>query len=131
MIIWINGAFGAGKTTMAELLVEKLENAYLYDPENVGDFLRKNLPKELQKADFQDYPEWRQWNVQMLKKIYQEYSGDIVVPMTVHRPQIFAELIGELRQNEIPLCHLQLEVSQETVLARLQERNPELIALGS
>lgn len=57
MIIWINGAFGSGKTTVAEILHSKIEHSYLYDPENIGDFLRHNLPQEIQKADFQEYSE--------------------------------------------------------------------------
>lgn len=57
MIIWINGGFGSGKTTVAEILHSKIENSYLYDPENIGDFLRHNLPQEIQKADFQEYSE--------------------------------------------------------------------------
>lgn len=36
MIIFINGALGVGKTTVAELLVSRLSNSLLYDPEEVG-----------------------------------------------------------------------------------------------
>lgn len=31
MIIWLNGAFGAGKTTIAHELQQKLHNAIIYD----------------------------------------------------------------------------------------------------
>ena len=44
MVIWINGAFGSGKTTAAMLLHSKIENSYVYDPENVGTFLCSNMP---------------------------------------------------------------------------------------
>jgi Mg-chelatase subunit ChlI len=33
---WINGAFGAGKTTLAEELHRRLPETILYDPEYVG-----------------------------------------------------------------------------------------------
>jgi adenylylsulfate kinase-like enzyme len=36
MIVWINGAFGAGKTTTAELVTELLPGAKIFDPEYVG-----------------------------------------------------------------------------------------------
>lgn len=36
MIVWISGAYGAGKSTVAEALKEKLGNAYLYDAEEMG-----------------------------------------------------------------------------------------------
>lgn len=33
MIIWINGAFGSGKSTTAELLHSKIEFSHIYDQE--------------------------------------------------------------------------------------------------
>jgi hypothetical protein len=36
VIIWINGAFGAGKTALAEELRRRLPDAVLYNPEDVG-----------------------------------------------------------------------------------------------
>jgi hypothetical protein len=41
VIIWINGAFGAGKTALAEELHRRLPDAVLYDPEDVGLMLWK------------------------------------------------------------------------------------------
>ena len=41
MIIWINGAFGAGKTTLADELGGRLPDAVLFDPEYVGYILRR------------------------------------------------------------------------------------------
>ena len=40
MIVWLNGAFGAGKTSTAKELLQLLPNARLYDPEHVGFLLR-------------------------------------------------------------------------------------------
>lgn len=39
MIIWLNGAYGSGKTTIAELLHERIFPSWIYDPEEIGDFL--------------------------------------------------------------------------------------------
>ena len=43
MIIWLNGGFGAGKTTLAEELGSRLPCALVYDPEDVGAMLWKWL----------------------------------------------------------------------------------------
>lgn len=130
MIIWINGAFGAGKTTVATELVKQIQPSFLYDPENIGDIFRSNLPISMQKSDFQYYPEWRQWNVYLLKKIYQEYDGDIIVPMTIYKTESISEILGKLREENIPVCHIQLDVSKEIIISRLQERPKALIEWG-
>jgi hypothetical protein len=36
VIIWINGGFGAGKTTLAKELHRRLPDAVVYDAEDVG-----------------------------------------------------------------------------------------------
>jgi len=62
MIIWINGAFGSGKSTTARKLHKLLKGSYIYDPEQIGFFIRKNAPKPFSKGDFQDIPLWREFN---------------------------------------------------------------------
>lgn len=93
--------------------------------------MRHNLPQEIQKSDFQEYSEWRQWNVHMLKKIYREYSGDIIVPMTLYRQPAYDEIFNGLKEAELEVHHFQLEVSKTTILDRLQERNLTLITWGT
>ena len=66
MIIWLNGAFGAGKTQTAYELCRRLPGSYVYDPENAGFFIRDNLPPGLGLDDFQDFPMWRAFNLDML-----------------------------------------------------------------
>jgi adenylate kinase family enzyme len=44
VIIWINGGFGAGKTTLAAELHRRLPDAVVYDPEDVGLMLWKWMP---------------------------------------------------------------------------------------
>jgi deoxyadenosine/deoxycytidine kinase len=44
VIIWLNGGFGAGKTTLAEELHRRLPDAVVYNPEDVGLMLWKWLP---------------------------------------------------------------------------------------
>jgi 2-phosphoglycerate kinase len=62
MIVWINGPFGAGKTQTAFELHRRLGDSFVYDPENMGYFIRKNVPPTIKRDDFQDYPVWRVLN---------------------------------------------------------------------
>ena len=58
MIVWVNGAFGAGKTTTAARLTEMWKGSRRFDPEQVGYALGNNL-KDIPFSDFQDLPPWR------------------------------------------------------------------------
>jgi deoxyadenosine/deoxycytidine kinase len=40
MIIMINGPFGAGKTTTAQLLQAHIPNSMIFDPEEIGYMLK-------------------------------------------------------------------------------------------
>ncbi|MFC5701633.1 AAA family ATPase [Cohnella faecalis] len=122
MIIWINGAFGAGKTQAAHELHRRLSHSFVFDPENAGLYIRKNIPKEVFKDDFQDYVMWREFNLAMLKYIDAEYDGILIVPMTVANPLYFNEIIGSLRNDGIVVNHFTLCASKEVLLRRLRSR---------
>ncbi|MCB2299252.1 AAA family ATPase [Clostridium tagluense] len=122
MIIWINGAFGAGKTQSAYELHRRIPNSFIYDPENIGLFIRKNIPKELNSGDFQNYSMWREFNFSMLKYIANKYTGIIIVPMTISNPQYFKEIVVHLRNDGFLINHFVLCASKETLLKRLRGR---------
>lgn len=122
MIIWINGAFGAGKTQTAYELHRRIPHSFVYDPENVGYFIRKNIPSDMMKSDFQDYPMWREMNVIMLREMAEQYDGIIIVPMTIVSPQYFQEIIGNLRKAGVMVHHFSLMASKEVILRRLRSR---------
>ncbi|KRG14868.1 AAA family ATPase [Lederbergia galactosidilytica] len=122
MIIWINGTFGSGKTTTAYELQRRVEKAFVYDPERFGYVLMANVPKEISKGDFQDYPLWREANYRLLKQVAEEYAGIIIVPMTVTNELYFAEVIGRLRAEGINVLHFTLAASKSTIQKRLWKR---------
>ncbi|CAM4009851.1 AAA family ATPase [Saccharibacillus endophyticus] len=125
MIIWINGAFGSGKTTTAEELERRIPESFLYDPENVGYFIRNVFPAGLLKSDFQDHKIWREMNVSLLGELARQYSGTIIVPMTLVNPDYFEELVGQLRSQGIEVRHFTLMAQRETLLQRLTNRGEE------
>lgn len=122
MIIWINGAFGSGKTTVAHELHRRMPDSHVYDPENVGYFIWKNSPKSFKQGDFQDYPQWRSVNYDMLKMISERCDGPIIVPMTLVNPQYFDEIVGRLRADGVDVRHFAMLASRETLLKRLKKR---------
>lgn len=122
MIVWINGAFGSGKTQTAHELFRRLDGAFLYDPENVGFFLRRNEPKQLAADNFQDEPLWRSINRDMLLHLSKNFEGTILVPMTLVREEYYGEIIGGLRQQGADVRHFVLCARAETVRKRLRKR---------
>lgn len=122
MIIWLNGAFGAGKTQTAHELKRRIPNSMIYDPEQIGYFINKNIPKELTKGDFQHHEIWREFNFKTLKYIHSHFNGMIIIPMTVVNPQYYEEIIGCLKDEGINVQHFVLWASKETLQQRLKSR---------
>lgn len=119
MIIWINGSFGVGKTTVAEKLKEKIDKSIIYDPEKIGMFLSNTLPTK--EYDFQDYKLWRTINYEMLKNLYTEFEV-IIVPMTITNLQYYDEIVGRLERDAINIKHFILIASKENIISRLNAR---------
>lgn len=122
MIIWINGAFGAGKTTIAQALQAHLPGSHLFDPEQIGFLLRDLLPASALPADFQDLPLWRALTVKLLAEATTLCPSYLIVPMTLVVPAYFESIIGNLRSKGLPLAHFTLMASKEVLIERLAQR---------
>jgi adenylylsulfate kinase-like enzyme len=81
VIIWVNGPFGVGKTTVATQLLSRLPNAMLYDPETVGAMLRTYLPDT--EADFQDLPPWRPLVAATAVELIAYTGQPLITPMSL------------------------------------------------
>ena len=123
MILWINGAFGSGKTTTAVRLNRRLPNSFIYDPENVGQFIRGNTNGLFAEGDFQDIPLWREMNYKTLGMIAEKYDGTIIVPMTLVNPDYYNEIIGRLIADGVDVRHFILYVTREEIKRRLKKRS--------
>ena len=93
MIIFINGPFGIGKTTTAQLLVERLPHAMVYDPEVMGNYLQYLLKTIDPVDDFQDYVLWRTLTVEVARLLRTTYGQSLIVPMTVTRPDYYDAIV--------------------------------------
>ena len=89
MIVFVNGPFGVGKTTVARLLAEKIPHALLYDPEKIGAVLHKVLGPFHRVEDFQEYALWRILLVGGARVLKKTSARTLVVPMTVWRRDLF------------------------------------------
>ena len=94
-VVWLNGAYGAGKTSVAARLVELVPTAVRFDPELLGSLLRR-LPELPQPEDVQDLPLWRKLVVSTVSTMAAALAGPLVVPMTVVDSRYYAETIGTL-----------------------------------
>ena len=120
-LIWINGAFGVGKSTVAEALRERLGDAAVFDPEPVGMFVWRLLPEPDQPDDFQHLALWRALTVQIATELV-AHGRPVIVPMTVARPEQFDEIVGGLRTAGIDVRHVTLTADRGTIEGRLAER---------
>ncbi|WP_445520115.1 NUDIX hydrolase [Streptomyces sp. NEAU-174] len=124
MIVWLNGAFGAGKTSAARELVDFMPGSTFYDPELVGNGLRMMLPRKRleQVSDYQDLPSWRRLVVDTGAALIAEVGGPLVVPMTVLRQEYRDEIFGGFAARRIPVRHVLLHTDETILRERIAER---------
>ncbi|WP_108671865.1 AAA family ATPase [Peribacillus acanthi] len=127
MIIMINGAFGVGKTSVTERLVELIPNSLLYDPELVGYMIREVIPERIKPehertGDFQDLDIWKELVVTVAKSIKSSYNQHLIVPMTLYKKENFQYISKGLKSLDEATHHFCLMADQETIHRRLLER---------
>ncbi|WP_409056134.1 NUDIX domain-containing protein [Streptomyces sp. SYP-A7185] len=124
MIVWINGAFGAGKTSAARELIELIPNSTLFDPEVIGGGLRDLLPPKrlAEVSDFQDLPLWRRLVVDTAAALLAEVGGVLVVPMTLLRQDYRDEIFGGLASRRIAVRHVVLTPDETILRERISQR---------
>ncbi len=118
MIIWINGAFGSGKTTLAAELGRAMEPCLLFDPELVGSLLQRTVPAA-PSGDFQDLPVWRDTVVSIALSLSRRYRCALIIPMTLIVPEYRREIFGALSIAGERLFHVFLDVDAATLASRI------------
>jgi hypothetical protein len=125
-VIWLNGPFGVGKSTVARILLNELPSARPFDPEHVGFLLRRSLP--LPTGDFQDLPAWRHLTVETARLIAdpdppsgeQTRQADLVVPMALVHPTYRSEIHSGLHAAGLQLHEFSLVAERATIVSRIE-----------
>jgi predicted kinase len=123
VIIWLNGGFAAGKTTLARELDGRLPGALVYDPEDVGLMLWKWLPPN---DDFQDLASWRELVVATALSLRRHHAHTLIVPMSLVRDAYRAEVFGGLADAGEEILHVFLDADADVLAERLRARAPEI-----
>jgi AAA domain len=119
VIIWLNGGFAAGKTTLAEHLYPRLPNALVYDPEDVGLMLWKWMAPN---DDFQELPSWRELVVATALSLRRHHADTLIVPMSLTSDAYRDEILGGLVDAGEQVLHVFLEADVGVLRERLAAR---------
>jgi hypothetical protein len=122
VLVWINGAFGSGKTQTTFELLRRVPSAHVADPEEIGFAIHRMLPRAA-RNDFQNRPQWRSAVVDTLADAVQAHDGPVLVPMTLVERAYFDEIMSGLRATGVDVRHFALIASPETLLRRLRTRS--------
>ncbi|MGW8984591.1 AAA family ATPase [Streptomyces parvus] len=124
MIIWLNGTFGAGKTTTAKEVISLLPDSRLFDTEKVGEMLWHVLG--VPENDFQDFPPWRGLVVETARQVLDHVGGTLVVTQTVLVEAYWQEIREGLAKAGIPAHHFLLHTDRDTLVERIEtDPHPE------
>jgi predicted kinase len=128
VIIWLNGGFGAGKTTLAEELHRRIPDAVVYNPEDVGLMLWKWMPPN---DDFQHLPSWRELVVATALSLRKHHAHTLIVPMSLIVDAYRAEILGGLADAGEEVLHVFLEADACVLRERLNARVPVPVNPGT
>ena len=122
MIVFVNGAFGIGKTTVARELVARLPRAVLFDPELAGILLQRVLRMVGRSVDdFQDLALWRRLTIIQIR-VARMLWPNVVVPMAFSNAAYLHEIRSAVGRFEPNVLHFCLVAPLDIVKERLTGR---------
>ncbi len=120
MILWLNGAFGVGKTTTAQVIQKDAPAWRLFDPEHVGLLLASNLAG-VEFNDFQDLPPWRSL-VPLIASEVSDFTGDdLLIVQTVMVQDYWEEMQTRFTERQQKVVHVLLDAPATVLEARIRE----------
>ena len=119
MLLWLNGTFGAGKTTTARAVVARSESLRIFDAEHVGYMLMANL-QGIEVSDFQDLSAWRKLVPIVARQLEVASGQQLVVVQTVLNRGYWAELRAGLAEEGIDVLHVVLDIERQELVRRIE-----------
>jgi hypothetical protein len=127
MIVWLNGTFGAGKTTTARELTSLLPESRIFDAEYVGYMLRDcETLASVPVRNFQDWRPWRPLVVETARRLIDFVGGTLVVPQTVLVQRYWSEIHVGLADAGITVHHFALHTDRDTLTRRIESDTPAI-----
>jgi hypothetical protein len=129
VIVFINGAFGIGKSTVASSLRRRLPRSAIFDPELVG-FVLRPLPAWVPLAgrgtgDFQDMPSWRRFSILGIRAA-RAVRENVIVPMAFSNLAYLEQFLRGVERFDPVVRHFCLVAPLPVVLGRLAKRGADL-----
>lgn len=124
MILWLNGTFGAGKTTTATLLTAVSPRLRIFDPEWVGYLLRANLGDH-PVSDFRHWESWRVLTPVVADELVRVSGQSLVAPQTVLEEGYWDEVLQGLSQRGHEVFHVLLDADPDVLRHRIEDDRVE------
>lgn len=122
MIVFINGAFGIGKSTLARELRRRIPRSGIYNPEPAGIALQLlALVTGEERADFQDIGAWTPLTVAGIRLFRTRYST-VLVPMGISNESVLEALMRRSQRFDPDVRHYCLTAPLSVVHDRLRSR---------
>jgi AAA domain len=118
-VVWLHGAFGAGKSSVAAELRRRDDDLIVFDPEAVGYMLREIVP--VPTGDFQDLPQWRELVVVTAATLSRHSDTAILAPMTLLRQTYLHEIVTGLRGDGVDVIQVLLDATDEELRRRIDQ----------
>ena len=119
MIVWLNGTFGAGKSSTAAELAGILPGARQFDPEDVGYMLKANLADQ-DFTDFQQLPPWRTLVPVVMAEVAALTGQHLIAVQTVLTESYWRELIAGLAARSLEVFHVVLHADPAVLERRIR-----------
>lgn len=119
VIIWLNGTFGAGKTSTAAELLPRVPGVRLFDPETVGFMLRPNLA-DRPVTDFQHWEPWRTLVVATAAELARYTGQHLIASQTVLNRLYLRQIRAGLEAVGQNMFVVLLDASDDALHSRIE-----------